>query len=98
MLITGDKKKDQKLWCDVRWSRENSQELHDNYERMWVAIYDQQVVASDKNPRIVEKIALEKTEVSRKEIYIIYVEDSKVLYRQIEFRDKRKVSCKLLCV
>jgi hypothetical protein len=85
MLITGDKKKDQKLWRDVKWSRENSQELHDNYERMWIAVYGQQVVASDKNPRIVEKIALEKTGVSRKELYIIYVEDSKALYRQTQF-------------
>ncbi len=82
MLITGDKKKDKKLWRDVKWSREHSQELHDNYERMWVAIYDQQVVASDKKPRIVEKIALEKTRVSRKELYIIYVEDSKAFYCQ----------------
>ncbi|MBM3239579.1 hypothetical protein FJZ31_25105 [Candidatus Poribacteria bacterium] len=82
MLITGDKKKDKKLWRDINWSREHSQELHDSYERTWVAIYDQQVVVSDKNPRIVEKIALEKTGVSRKELYIIYVEDSKALYRQ----------------
>jgi len=34
---------------------------------------------------MVEKIALEKTGVSRKELYIIYVEDSKALYRQAEF-------------
>jgi len=82
MLITGDKKKDQKLWRDIKWSREHSQELHDNYERTWVAIYDQQIVVSDKNPRIVEKIALEKTGVSRKEIHIRYVEDNKAFYCQ----------------
>ena len=85
MLITGDKEKDKKLWRDINWCREHSQELHDNYERMWVAIYDQQVVAADKNPRVVEKIVLEKTGVSRKEIHIRYVEDSKAFYRQAEF-------------
>ena len=83
MLITGDKKKDQKLWRDIKWLREHSQELHDSYERMWLPFMTSgRVVASDKNPRIVEKIALEKTGVSRKEIHIRYVEDNKAFYCQ----------------
>jgi hypothetical protein len=80
MLLTGDKEKDRLLWRDIHWSREHSQELHDQYERQWVAIYGQQVVAAGKDPRAVERNALEKTRRPREEVYIIYVEDSQAFY------------------
>ena len=40
----------QAYWDNSRWAAEHATALHKQYENVWVAIADQQVVASGLNP------------------------------------------------
>jgi hypothetical protein len=46
--------------------------LHENYERLWIAIYDQRVIAAGKDPRVVEHEAVRQAGVtSPKEVHAL---------------------------
>lgn len=51
----------QSYWDNSRWAAEHATELHKQYENVWVAIVDQQAVASGPNPVRVREIAARKT-------------------------------------
>jgi hypothetical protein len=72
----------QSYWEDFRWAAEHGTELSEQYEDVWVAIVDQQVVASGPNLARVEKIAAQKTGRSRKEIVVRYIESGVAVYGQ----------------
>jgi len=40
----------QSYWDNSRWAAEHGTALHKQYENVWVALADQQVVASGPNP------------------------------------------------
>ena len=51
----------QSYWDNARWVAEHATALHKQYENVWVALADQQVVASGLNPVQVREIASRKT-------------------------------------
>jgi len=59
---------------DQEWAFEHYAELTMKYSNQWVAIYNQQVVASGPNLRQVEAQAASKTGQAEEKIAVIFVE------------------------
>jgi hypothetical protein len=72
----------QSYWENSRWAAEHATELHKQYENVWVAIADQQVVASGPDPVRVREIAARKTGRSTVEIAVEFIESAGAVYGQ----------------
>jgi hypothetical protein len=64
----------QSYWDNLRWAREHSTELHEQYEDVWIAIVDQQVVASASNMMRAKKLAAQKTGRPPEEISVKFID------------------------
>ena len=72
----------QSFWDDFHWATEHSTELHQQYEDVWIAIVDKQVVASGSDLGRVEQIAAKKTGREPKEIVVEFIESEVTVYGQ----------------
>ena len=70
----------QAYWDNSRWGREQSTELHKQYQDAWVAIADKQVVASGSDPVRVREVAVKKTGKSKAEIAVKFIESGLTIY------------------
>lgn len=52
---------DSQFWKDFRWAHEHHTEMLESFKDQWVAVSNQDVVASGKNLEAVKKEALNKT-------------------------------------
>jgi hypothetical protein len=62
---------------DLMWGRKHHTELLEKYENEWVAIYNKQIIASDKDPEKVEQIARSK---GKEKFAIFYVDSGASVY------------------
>jgi hypothetical protein len=67
-----------KLWEDNRWLNEHWSEIVRAYPNVWVAVVEQQVVASGGDPEEVAKTTQEKT--GRLEFPLCFVEQGIYVY------------------
>lgn len=72
----------QAYWDNSRWAAEHATELHKQYENVWVAVADQQVVVSGSDPVRVREIAARKTGQSTAEIAVKFIESAGAVYGQ----------------
>jgi len=72
----------QSYWDNLRWAREHSTELHQQYEDVWIAIVDQQVVASAPNMMRAKKIAARETGRLLEEIPVKFIDSGITIYGQ----------------
>jgi hypothetical protein len=72
----------QSYWNEFRWAREHSTELYEQYEDVWIAIVNQQVVASSPSLARVKKIAAQKTGLKPEEIAVKFISSGFTIYGQ----------------
>jgi len=79
----------QRYWDDMRWAREHSTELHQRFGEdspyggsIWIAIYNQEVVAWATSLKEAKRIAAEKTGVGPREIPVKFIESIGAIYDQ----------------
>jgi hypothetical protein len=82
----------QRYWDDMRWAREHSSDLYQEFGEdspyggeIWVAIYDKKVVAWADNLMDAKKIAAERVGVDPREIPVKFIEPIAAIYDQITF-------------
>jgi len=82
----------QRYWDDLRWAREHSAELYRRFGadspedgNIWIAIFNQEVVAAGPNLAEVERIAAEKTDRPPEEIPVKFIASAAAIYDQIAF-------------
>jgi len=70
----------QSYWKTWRWALEHSTELHQQYEDVWIAIVEKQVVASGSNPVRLREIAAQKTQRKTEEVVVKFIESGAAIY------------------
>ncbi len=65
--------------ADMLWVRTHREELA-QYEGKWIAVYNQQVIASGKNGANVQKRALQKIGYDVPDLYLRFLEHSTCVY------------------
>jgi len=66
----------QVFWDNFQWATEHSTELHQQYEDVWIAIANHQVVASGLNPVRLREIAAHRTGLRTEEIVVEFIESA----------------------
>jgi len=67
-------------WENFHWARHHSTELHEQYQDIWVAVVDQQVVAAGPSLRQVEKVAARRTGRNPEEIFVGFIGSGAAIY------------------
>lgn len=67
-------------WENSQWAWEHSTELYQQYEDVWIAIADKQVMAVSSDPVGVRKIAARKTGRLTSEIFVEFIESGLTIY------------------
>jgi len=65
---------DAQFWDDQDWALQHYAELTTKHSNQWVAVYNQQVVASGPAPEQVRTQAADKTGRARENIVVIFAE------------------------
>ncbi|MDP6118014.1 MAG: DUF5678 domain-containing protein [Planctomycetota bacterium] len=68
--------------ADMRWAREHSTELHEQFLDMWVAVVDQEVVASSQELGQAKTLAAERTGRKPEEVYVEFIDSPFAIYGQ----------------
>lgn len=76
--MKSQEKHPKRYWEDERWANEHYGTLVKKYPDTWVAVVNEEVVASGESIRKIEKIAKEKT--GEKLFPVIFVEGASVIY------------------
>ncbi len=67
-------------WENSKWAREHAIELYQQYEDVWIAIADKQVMAVGSDPVGVRKTAARKTGRLTCEIFVEFIESELTIY------------------
>ena len=67
-------------WEDMRWAGEHLAELHRQFENVWIAIVDQQVIAASPSLGKVKKEATRKTGKRPEEITVKFIMSEGAIY------------------
>ena len=69
--------REQRYWEDLGWVREHHSEVYRQYGDhdtvVWIAVYNQQIVAHGLDPHEVERLAAEKTGRPAGEIFVTFL-------------------------
>jgi hypothetical protein len=72
----------QSYWENERWAVEHASEIYDQYEDVWIAIANQQVVAVGSDPVGVRETAARKTGRTTAEVFVTFAESPCAIYGQ----------------
>ncbi len=68
--------------ADMRWAREHSAELHEQFRDVWVAVAGQKVVASSPELGQAKALAAERTGREPEEVYVEFIDSPFAIYGQ----------------
>ena len=68
--------------ADMRWTREHSAELHEQFQDQWVAVVNQEVVASAQGLGEAKALASQRTGKNPRDIYVEFIDSPFAIYGQ----------------